>query len=93
MNLGESSFGFLFQPQIMIFLLLQIYILELLQSWQSAKYIVNALGCRNIYCEELHVFFTKNSNIILYAASTRNQRIEALWSWLKKINGEYFLGG
>ena len=59
MDLGESSFGFLFQPQMMIFLLLQIYILELLQSWQSTKYIVNALGCRNIYCEELHVFFTK----------------------------------
>ena len=44
------------------------------------------LGTENVYCEELQVFFTKNSNSFLYAASTRNQRIEALWSRLKKFN-------
>ena len=32
------------------------------------------LGTKNVYCEELQVFFTKNSNSFLYAASTRNQR-------------------
>ena len=30
------------------------------------------LGTENVYCEELQVFFTKNSNSFLYAASTRN---------------------
>ena len=40
----------------------------------------------NVYCEELQVFFTINSNSFLYAASTRNQRIEAFWSRIKKFN-------
>ena len=31
------------------------------------------LGTENVYCEELQVFFTKNSNSFLYTASTRNQ--------------------
>ena len=35
MNLVESWFGFLFQPQIMILLLLQISILKLLQIWSE----------------------------------------------------------
>ena len=38
------------------------------------------------YCEELQVFFTKNSNNFLYAASTRNQRIEVFWFRLKNLN-------
>ena len=42
------------------------------------------LGTENVYCEELQVFFTKSSNSFLYAASTRNQRIEAFWFRLKK---------
>ena len=35
------------------------------------------LGTENVYCEELQVFFNKNNHSFLYAASTRNQRIEA----------------
>ena len=31
------------------------------------------LGTENTYCEELQIFFTKNSNSFFYAASTRNQ--------------------
>ena len=42
------------------------------------------LGTESVYCEELQVFFTKSSNSFLYAASTRNQRIEAFWFRLKK---------
>ena len=30
------------------------------------------LGTENVYCEELQVFFTKNSNSVLYVSSTRN---------------------
>ena len=43
------------------------------------------LGTENVYCEELQVF-TKNGNSYLYTASIRNQRIEAFWSRLKKLN-------
>ena len=44
------------------------------------------LGTENVYCEELQVFFTENSNSFLYATSTRNQGKEAFWSQLKKSN-------
>ena len=30
------------------------------------------LGTENVYCEELQVFFTKNSSSFLYVSSTRN---------------------
>ena len=49
------------------------------------------LGTENVYCEELQVFFTKNSNSFLYAASTRNQRIEAFWSQIKKFNLSWWI--
>ena len=49
------------------------------------------LGTENVYCEELQVFFTKNSNSFSYAASTRNQRIEAFWSRLKKFNLSWWI--
>ena len=38
------------------------------------------LDTENLYCEELEVFFTKNSNSFLYAGSTKNQQIEAFSS-------------
>ena len=41
-------------------------------------------GNENIYCEDLQVFFTGKNDSFLYAASTRNQRIESFWSRLKK---------
>ena len=50
------------------------------------------LGTENVYCEELQVFFTKNSNSFFYAASTRNQRIEAFWCRLKKLNLSWWRG-
>ena len=49
------------------------------------------LGTENVYCEELQVFFTKNSNSFLFAASTRNQQIEAFWSRLKKFNLSWWI--
>ena len=49
------------------------------------------LGTENVYCEELQVFFTKNSNSFLYAASTRNQRIEAFFSLLKGFNLSWWI--
>ena len=42
-------------------------------------------GTENIYCEDLQVFFTGDPESFRYAASTRNQRIEASWSRLKKF--------
>lgn len=41
-------------------------------------------GTENIYIQDLQVFFTNDINSFLYATSTRNQRIEAFWSRLKK---------
>ena len=49
------------------------------------------LGTENVYCEELQVFFTKNSNSFLYVASIRNQRIEAFWSRLRKFNLSWWI--
>lgn len=43
-------------------------------------------GRENIYCEDLQVFFTGSTESFLYANSTRNQRIEAYWSRLKKFS-------
>ena len=49
------------------------------------------LGTESVYCEEFLVFFTKNSNSFLYAASNRNQRIELFWSRLKKFNLSWWI--
>ena len=49
------------------------------------------LGTENVYCEELQVFFTKNSNSFLYAASTRNQRIEVFCSRIKKFSLSWWI--
>ena len=48
-------------------------------------------GTENIYCEDLQVFFTGNANSFRYAASTRNQRIEAYWSRLKKFRLKWWI--
>ena len=49
------------------------------------------LDTENVYCEELQVFFTKNSNNFLYAASTKNQRIETFWSRFRKFNLSWWI--
>ena len=49
------------------------------------------LSTENVYCEELQVLFTNNSNNFLYAISTRNQRIEAFCSWLEKFNLSWWI--
>ena len=49
------------------------------------------LGTENVYCEELQVFFTKNSNSFLCAASTRNQQVEVFWSRIKKFNLSWWI--
>ena len=84
MDLVESWSEFLFQPQIMILLLLQIKAITNLS--RAPNTLRMDLGTENVYCEELQVFFSKNSNIFLYAVSTRNQRIGAFWSPIKKFN-------
>ena len=48
-------------------------------------------GNENIYCEDLQVFLTGNDDSYLYAASTRNQRIEAFWSGLKRFKTEWWI--
>ena len=53
--------------------------------------VANFCLTASVFCEELKVFFTKNSDSFLYAASTRNQRIEAFWSWLKKFNLSWWI--
>ena len=53
--------------------------------------VANFCLTASVYCEELKVFFTKNSDSFLYAASTRNQRIEAFWSWLKIFNLSWWI--
>ena len=40
---------------------------------RTANTLRMELGTENTYCEELQIFFIKNSNSFLYAASTRNQ--------------------
>ena len=46
-------------------------------------------GNENVYCEDLEVFLTGNDDSYLYAASTRNQRIEEFWSGLKIFKTEW----
>ena len=41
-------------------------------------------GTENIYCQDLQVYFTGEEESFLYASSTKNQRIEAFWSRLKR---------
>ena len=48
-------------------------------------------GTENIYCEDLQVYFTKNTESFVYASSTRNQRIEYLWSRLKKFRLNWWI--
>ena len=42
-------------------------------------------GTENIYCEDLQYFLTGEEGSYIYGPSTRNQRIEAFWSRLKKL--------
>ena len=48
-------------------------------------------GTENIYCEDLQQFFTNNIDGVRYGASTRNQRIEAYWSRLKKYRLSWWI--
>ena len=48
-------------------------------------------GTESIYCEDLQVYFTKNVESFVYASSTRNQRIECLWSRLKKFRLNWWI--
>ena len=42
-------------------------------------------GNENIYCEDLQIFLRGDPESFLYNRSVRNQRIEAVWSRLKKF--------
>lgn len=48
-------------------------------------------GRENIYCEDLQVFFAGSTESFLYANSTRNQRIGASWSRLKKFRTSWWI--
>ena len=60
-----------------------------LSSIKKLKFVPSLLrmdkGRENIYCEDLQTFFTGSNESFFYAASVRNQRIEALWSRVKKF--------
>ena len=57
----------------------------------SQSFIFLLTGTENIYCEDLQVFLTGKDDSFLYAASTRNQRIEAYWSRLKKFRLQWWI--
>ncbi len=48
-------------------------------------------GRENIYCEDIQVFLTEDDDSFIYAASTRNQRIEAYWSRIKKFRLQWWI--
>ena len=48
-------------------------------------------GTENIYCQDLQVYFTVEEESFLYASSTRNQRIEAFWSRLKRYKLSWWI--
>lgn len=48
-------------------------------------------GTENIYCRDMQFFFTNSEDSFLNAASTRNQRIEAYWSRLKKFKLSWWI--
>ena len=45
----------------------------------------------NIFCEHLQLFFTGTDDSYIYAASTRNQRIESFWSRLRKFRTNWWI--
>ena len=48
-------------------------------------------GTENTYCRHLQSFFTNDENSYLNSVSIRNQRIEALWSRLKKFRTTWWI--
>ena len=45
----------------------------------------------NVFCEHLQLFFTGTDDSYIYAASTRNQRIESFWSRLRKFRTNWWI--
>ena len=66
-----------------------------LQHIKTHKIVPNLIrmdkGSENIYCNDLQAFFTGDPNSVKYATSTRNQRIEAYWSRLKKFQFAWWI--
>ena len=66
-----------------------------LQHIKTYKVVPNLIrmdrGSENIFCDDLQVFFTGYQTSVQYAASTRNQRIEAYWSRLKKFRLSWWI--
>lgn len=48
-------------------------------------------GTENIYCEDLQTFLTGRDDSFIYAASTRNQRIESFWARLKRYKLSWWI--
>ena len=48
-------------------------------------------GNENIYCEDLQIFLRGDPERFLYNRSVRNQRIEAVWSRLKKFKFSWWI--
>ena len=48
-------------------------------------------GTENIYCKDLQVFWTRSETSYIASTSTRNQRIEASWSRLKKFKLSWWI--
>ena len=48
-------------------------------------------GTENIYCKHLKSFFTNDEESYLNSVLIRNQRIEALWSRIKKFRTTWWI--
>ena len=48
-------------------------------------------GTENIYCQDLQFYLTGEEESFLYASSTRNQRIEAFRSRLKRYKLSWWI--
>ena len=45
----------------------------------------------NIYCQDLQFYFTSEEESFSYASSTKNQRMEAFWSRLKRYKLSWWI--
>ena len=62
------------------------YYLEHIKTYKIVPNLIRVdRGTENVFCDDLQVFFTGVADSVQYATSTRNQRIEAFWSRLKKF--------
>lgn len=73
-------------------LIIAHYYIQCIRKYRLApKRLRMDKGRENIYCEDIQVFLTEDDDSFIYAASTRNQRIEAYWSRIKKFRLQWWI--